>query len=107
MVSLTITHTDRYLIEKFLEVSKIETPIYITHPTDKNPRCQINIGSKRMYEDLIRLGCVPNKSGQEHLVMPEIPNHLKSHFIRGYYDGDGIAYKDLRLGFCGHYDILK
>lgn len=106
-VSLTITHTDRYLLEKFLELSNIQAPIYLTHKEDKNPRCQLNISSKRMYENLISLGCVPDKTHQKHIHMPDIPKHLKSHFIRGYFDGDGIAYKDGRLGFCGHYDILK
>ena len=107
IVSMTITHTDKYLLEKFLKISNIISPIYTIHKEDKNPRCQLNINSKQMYEDLIKLGCVPNKSHQEHLQIPTLDDHLKSHFMRGFFDGDGIGYSDGRIGFCGHYDILK
>jgi intein-encoded DNA endonuclease-like protein len=30
---------------------------------------------------------------KELLEFPNIEEHLKSHFIRGYFDGDGSVYK--------------
>lgn len=45
--------------------------------------------SQKMCHDLIRLGCIPNKSLL--LEFPCIPNHLNHHFIRGYFDGDGCV----------------
>ena len=60
-----------------------------------------------MFEDLSILGCLPNKSHLKHLEIPILQPTLISHFIRGFYDGDGICYKDGRIGFCGHYDILN
>lgn len=29
------------------------------------------------------------------------------HFIRGYYDGNGIAFSDGRIGFCGCKKIIS
>ena len=51
---------------------------------------RIGIGSRRIYERLIELGCMPNKS----LILKfptdsQVPNSLLKHFIRGYFDGDG------------------
>ncbi len=48
---------------------------------------QIQIGSKKIFKDLIKLGLVPNKSLV--LQMPQVPENLLSHFVRGYFDGDG------------------
>lgn len=53
-------------------------------------RCRLSFRSKKMKEDLIKLGCVPRKS--LILTFPTydiVPLHLMKHFIRGYVDGDG------------------
>lgn len=51
-----------------------------------------------MANDLINLGCVPNKS--LILMPPNLKNKFISHFIRGYFDGDGsIGRYDGRLKF--------
>lgn len=42
-VSLTITQGDGYLLQKFLDYSKVDAKINITHKDDIKPRCQINI----------------------------------------------------------------
>ena len=104
--SLTFTYSDKYIIEKFLEYSKFEGKIYMTHKNDEKPRAQLNINSKDTVNSLIELGCIPNKSHAEHLNIPVLPDNLIPHFIRGYFDGDGIAYSDGKLGFCGHQDII-
>lgn len=43
--------------------------------------------SQRIKQQLIELGCIPNKSLK--LEFPTIDPSLHSHFIRGYFDGDG------------------
>ncbi|MEK7603549.1 MAG: LAGLIDADG family homing endonuclease [Patescibacteria group bacterium] len=48
---------------------------------------QLQIGSKEIFKDLINLGMVPNKS--LILKMPNVPEELLGHFLRGYFDGDG------------------
>lgn len=105
-ISLILTENDSYIIEKFLKYANIETTIYTVHKEDKNPRKQININSQKMFNDLQNLGCVQNKSHAETLSIPQIREDLIPHFIRGYFDGDGIAYTNGNIGFCGHFDII-
>lgn len=50
-------------------------------------RYTIQIGSKKLYEKLLKLGFTPNKSLT--LVFPNIPDNVLRHFLRGYFDGDG------------------
>lgn len=60
--------------------------------------CDLTIGvhsqhySKKMCDDLIKLGCTPRKSNT--LCFPKINENLLNHLVRGYFDGDGCA--DLR-----------
>ena len=43
----------------------------------------------KMYADLIDKGCIPNKSFYLKFPYDKVPEHLYSHFIRGFIDGDG------------------
>lgn len=67
----------------------------------------VRIFSKHMYFSLINLGLKPRKSSKE--VMPNIPKNLIPHFIRGYFDGDGVTCvgpSRKYSGFVGSKEIL-
>lgn len=49
--------------------------------------CQIRVYSTKLVRDLQKLGVYQNKSLT--IVFPKINDLLKSHFIRGFFDGDG------------------
>ncbi len=51
------------------------------------PSYRLQIGSKAMLNDLSRLGMIPRKS--KTIRLPTIPAKYLTHFIRGYFDGDG------------------
>lgn len=51
---------------------------------------RLQIGSKKMFDDLSQLGFVPNKSLV--MVFPDVPSNLLGDFVRGYFDGDGCVY---------------
>ena len=53
--------------------------------------CKLVLNSKKMSNDLIDKGIVPNKS----LVLkkPNIPQQYYLPFILGYFDGDGSIHK--------------
>jgi len=58
-----------------------------------NFRCRCVFKDLKIYNDLIKLGCVPKKS----LILKfpkdtQVPKDLIHHFIRGYVDGDGSIY---------------
>ena len=76
----------------------------------KNVLVNISISSKYIVNDLFeKFNVCPRKS----LILEppkNMPEEYVSHFIRGYFDGDGWIYKDIRkkaIGFCGTKKMLE
>lgn len=76
---------------------------------------QLQICSKIIYDDLLKIGGVPAKS--LIIQFPEVPDEYSSHFIRGEFDGDGCNYimtdkrrtpnyRYLKSNFTGNIDFL-
>src|SRR5690625_954104 len=61
----------------------------------------LTINSKIIKEDLIEIhGVKPNKSST--IEFPYVPEEFMSHFIRGYFDGDGfVKYEGYFVSFVG------
>ncbi len=52
--------------------------------------CSLFVGNKKLTEALIKNGCYPKKSFTLYFPKEnQVPKSLLSHFIRGYFDGDG------------------
>ena len=88
-VSLKLKSDDQYIIEKFRDIMSPSSPIKISYAKYSYFR----INQKKICEQLISHGCVPNKS----LILnfpTTVPAHLMRHFIRGYSDGDGTIYNN-------------
>ncbi len=81
--------TDYELILKVRKIlnSKHKIGVWEYENLKWKKRYQIQIGSKRMYQDLTNHGLMPNKS--KVLKLPSIPKTYFRHFVRGYFDGDG------------------
>lgn len=95
-VCLAISKNDEDHIQKYSDFLKYSKPYRILKNGIKNDgtqlyRVEINVGDTKLREDLIKCGCVPNKSlilkfpNKEIFKNPEIIKH----FVRGYIDGDG------------------
>ena len=81
-----------YYLRKALHANKIK--IHKRKGDKKHHKNKVifAIGSVKMGNDLIKLGCVPRKSLILQFPTPEqVPNRLIHHFIRGYFDGDGCV----------------
>lgn len=66
---------------------------------------RLRIGSKKMFYDLLKLGLTPRKSLT--IKFPNnIPSDCFSHFVRGYFDGDGCITIKRGVGKYGQ-SILK
>lgn len=66
---------------------KSKAPLY---KTSKDHIKRLKISSPKIYEDLIKLGCVPNKSLTVKFPTEEqVPKEFLSSFILGLMDGDG------------------
>lgn len=55
--------------------------------TKSNNSVRISIYSKDIFNSLLKLGIIPNKS--LNITNVNMPSYLMSHFIRGVFDGDG------------------
>ncbi|MDP1688922.1 MAG: LAGLIDADG family homing endonuclease [bacterium] len=93
---IEFTNTEKNILTKIKRI--IKTDLKISERKKKMPGktvYRIQVGSKEIYNDLIKLGMTPNKS--RTIVLPKIPKKYFSHFLRGYFDGDGC------VNVCSYY----
>lgn len=90
---INISMCDLEILEKVKKELDYSGPIYQQKRGKTNkkiPYC-LWLSSKKLSQDLAKLGCVQRKS--YHLRFPtNISNDLMPHFIRGLLDGDGCIY---------------
>lgn len=100
---------DEEWVEAFLKaLNSTDIPHKETHKIHKTSIWKARITDETLYNDLIKFGCVPQKS--LILKFPILDEILIPHFIRGYFDGDGTVgvykytakseSKTLKSGFC-------
>lgn len=94
-VILGLVESDKYILEKFNLSIESTRPIILDNRTKirRQPFYVLTISSKKMCDQLLKLGCMPRKS----LVLKfptnrQVPKKFIKHFIRGYFDGDGCFY---------------
>ena len=88
---IQFTSTDKEILIKIRKALEAVQKIGVKKKSLKNPKHKtcylLQLGSKEMYDDLLKLGFSPKKDTT--LNFPKVPNKYLSHFIRGYFDGDG------------------
>ena len=91
---ITLVETDVDILEKLSIIFydklvlnyKPERILYSKYIS--KPQYRLEIFSKKMKNDLIKLGCVPVKTFK--IELPHFNDeNMYRHFIRGYFDGDG------------------
>lgn len=112
---ITFASVDKGILESIRKVMCSEhnlnyrAPRKITYGNGKTYESsgiyRLRIGSKKMFDDLLKLGLTPRKSLT--IKFPDnIPNNYFSHFVRGYFDGDGCVTIKRGIGKNGQ-SILK
>lgn len=94
-LTIALKSTDYKHLEKFcnfLNYSKNNIKILSRKLNEKQyQQCRIEVHSRHLWEQLNKLGVIPNKSlilkFPEELIFSD--KSLIRHFIRGYFDGDG------------------
>jgi hypothetical protein len=91
-VKLALVDID--LLEKVKNILNLSKPIITSKQSyDKSKLIHyLAFSSKRMREDLNKLGLIEKKS--LILVFPDVPEKYIRHFIRGCWDGDGSVFFD-------------
>jgi len=83
--------TDKELLEDIRLLMESEHKIAVRV---RDPRWKLGyrmqIGSKKLFDDLTSFGFTPNKSNS--LNLPNIPQEYFGEYVRGYFDGDGCVY---------------
>lgn len=89
---------DKLILEKFkIALGSNRDLVFRDRTMEKNKSNQyaLKVQSKHMSKQLIKLGCVPNKSLiLEFPTIEQVPENLLNHFLRGMWDGDGTIYRD-------------
>lgn len=94
-ISVSLAEKDVEHVIKLKDFIKTNAPIKIKQKKTKEKTYisySLTFTSQKTKQDLINLGCIPRKSNI--LVFPnqnQVPSELLSHFIRGYFDGDGCV----------------
>ncbi|AEG14707.1 hypothetical protein Desku_1120 [Desulfofundulus kuznetsovii DSM 6115] len=91
LVQLALKIDDAGHVEKFRAVISSEAPI-VYHDDE----ARLVVCSVRLTEALEKCGCVQCKSLMIKFPWDIVPEHLYSHFIRGYFDGDGTLSRSRR-----------
>lgn len=113
LIRVNLQKEDREHLQKFLNALQCQN--FEIKEQVKDEKYYINyieICDKKLSEDLAKQGCYQRKSN--NLMFPtNLKEELYSHFIRGYFDGDGSLYFSTRknikvfgLHILGTYDMV-
>jgi hypothetical protein len=100
-LKIGLSSKDHSHLEKIRDMISPTSNIRIVVREDGNSLSSVDIGSKYMTSRLNALGITPRKSLT--LKFPSIPEQYLSHFVRGYFDGDGsmtTCHGHLQVDFC-------
>lgn len=75
-------------ISKLLLFGKINVHEYKSKKINSQNKVGLYVVSKKMCDDLKKLGCVPRKTFT--LKFPSLNKNIIRHFVRGFFDGDGM-----------------
>lgn len=109
LIRLSLHKDDQYLLEQFNAFMKSNRPIF----QGANKNCfEVCINSKKIQEDLIKIGIGYNKSYT--LKAPNIDDKFGKAFVLGLFDGDGSiiisnqnGYEHYEFRITGTKDILE
>lgn len=102
-ITLSLQERDKHLLEQIAYEIGYSGPLRLNPLHEINPNYQnhyiLNINDEHMSQTLNELGMVNAKSLK--LQFPIfLPQNLRRHFMRGYFDGDGNIYYDQKRKKC-------
>ncbi len=111
---LTVAQKEPELLQKILNLMECDAKLLFRKRKAfkkgvAGPIYYFHINNDELYDDLIALGLLPNKS--LNMTFPDVPTEHVRHFIRGCWDGDGSIYfesKKLRGSYtCGSVNFIE
>lgn len=111
-ISISLQEEDGYILQKFKDCIEYEGELKFVRQDHKKSsyknQTKLCLSDKRIYLDLVNLGCVPKKSQLIRFPFEHIDRKFWREFIRGYFDGDGYVCGSKRrsAGFVGNIEFL-
>lgn len=103
-ISISLKAEDSYLIDEFKKEIQSDAPIGVYVNPDKSVRYSLQLYSEKMCNDLVKHGCIPQKSLTK--TFPEIQEKYLFSFLRGYFDGNGcISFYKVKEGTYRNFQI--
>lgn len=94
-IRIELASTDGYIIHKLKEVTNSNNTVREAERDSGFKRnfksTNFNMHSQQMFDDLAKYGVVPNKTNNKMLMVSDIPENMRRHFIRGFFDGNGYV----------------
>lgn len=95
--SISLQETDKSILERFKKALNWKHSLIYKPAVDSNHQASymIRLCGKKLHDDLVKHGCVEKKS----LILQfpkDLSPELISHFVRGYFDGDGCIWNGKR-----------
>ena len=108
-LELTIKKEDENILHLLEQDLKVQNKVY----NSQNKYKRFSLGSKKIIQDLIKLGITPNKTFT--VKVPSFNKEFNSAFLRGLFDGDGgftvytrhSGQNCMELSFCGNEYIIS
>lgn len=104
-VKLELKSYDKHILESFRE--KIGAKNKELKYRKSSDTYVIYFNSKKMIDDLKKLGCTPRKTST--LTFPtheQVSDCLIHHFMRGYFDGDGCIYESSKKSGTNTFSVV-
>lgn len=105
MVGIKLQKKDEIIIQKFKKTLKTNARIKKVNSKrgEKTYEArEISFYSEKMAFDLMKNGVIPRKTGKE-TIPKNLKKRLLSHFVRGYFDGDGSSVGGVFKVCCSHF----
>lgn len=110
-ISISLQEEDKAILEILSELFGGKMMTTHKKQVEENKRKSVLYklywNSKKCFNDIIELGINPRKSKEGLMNIPIMSDKLISHFIRGYWDGDGLSFQTRKIGFCGDLKVLS
>jgi hypothetical protein len=90
-VNLSLAEEDSYILELLLREVSSDKPLQRIELSERQNSYRLSLCSYKLCESLEKWGCMRKKTFK--ITFPDfLQEHLVSHFVRGYFDGDGSIY---------------
>jgi hypothetical protein len=112
-ITLKLKASDVKILEDIKVAFEIRSKLYFSKTKNPNADDQytLKIVNKKIKDNFIKHGVIPRKTWK--LKFPFwLSEPLRSHFVRGYFDGDGCLYIDYKrssasISICGTYEMCS